>query len=78
MTWKNQKQYYATELQNLDYNSMSENQFRSTIIKLLVDLEKSIKDSRDFMTAEFRSNHAKIKKSFKWDAIQTGSPNKED
>ena len=51
----------ATELQNLDYNSMSESQFRSTIIKLLVDLEKSIKDSRDFMTAEFRSNQAKIK-----------------
>ena len=49
------------ELQNLDYNSMSESQFRSTIIKLLVALEKSIKDSRDFMTAEFRSNQAKIK-----------------
>ena len=40
---------------------MSESQFRSTIIKLLVALEKSIKDSRDFMTAEFRSNQAKIK-----------------
>ena len=52
----------ATELQNLDYNSMSESQFRSTIIKLLVALEKkSIKDSRDFMTAEFRSNQAEIK-----------------
>ena len=51
----------ATELQNLDYNSMSESQFRSTIIKLLVALEKSIKESRDFMTAEFRSNQAEIK-----------------
>ena len=51
----------ATELQNLDYNSMSESQFRSTIRKLLVALEKSIKDSRDFITAEFRSNQAKIK-----------------
>ena len=50
----------ATELQNLDYNSMSESQFRSTIIKLLVALEKSIKASRDFMTAEFRSNQAEI------------------
>ena len=50
----------AAELHNLEYNSMSENQFRSTIIKLLVALEKSIKDSRDFMTAEFRSNQAKI------------------
>ena len=50
-----------TELQNLDYNSMSESQFRSTIIQLLVALEKSIKDSRDFMTAEFRANQAEIK-----------------
>ena len=40
---------------------MSENQFRSIIRKLLVALEKSIKDSRDFMTAEFRSNQAEIK-----------------
>ena len=40
---------------------MSESQFRSTIIQLLVALEKSIKDSRDFMTAEFRANQAEIK-----------------
>ena len=40
---------------------MSESQFRSTIIQLLVAVEKSIKDSRDFMTAEFRSNQAEIK-----------------
>ena len=52
----------ATELQNLYYNLKSESQFISTIIKLLVALEKSIKDSRDFMTAEFRSNQAEIKK----------------
>ena len=51
----------VTELQNLDCNSMSESQFRSTIIKLLVALEKSIEDSRDLMTAEFRSNQAEIK-----------------
>ena len=51
----------ARELQNFDYNSMSENKFRSTIIKLLVALEKSIKESRDFMTAEFKSNQAGIK-----------------
>ena len=51
----------ATELQNLDYNLMSENQFRNTIIKLLVALEKSIKDSRDFITAEFTPNQVKIK-----------------
>ena len=51
----------ATELQNLDLNTMSVIQFRSTIIKLLVTLEKSVKDSRDFVTAELRSNQAKIK-----------------
>ena len=50
-----------TELQNLDYNSMPESQFRSTFIKLLVALEKSIKESRDFMTIHFRSNQAEIK-----------------
>lgn len=51
----------ATELQNLDLNTMSESQFRSTIIKLLVALEKNSKDSRDFVTTELRSNQAKIK-----------------
>ena len=40
---------------------MSEIQFRNTIIKLLVALEKSIKDSIDFVTAELRPNQAKIK-----------------
>ena len=45
----------------MDYNFMSESQFRSTIIKLPVALEKSIKDSRDFITEEFRSNKDKMK-----------------
>ena len=52
---------FPTELQNLDYNSMSEGQFRSTILKLLVALEKTMKESRELMTAEFGSNQAKIK-----------------
>ena len=34
----------ATEVQNMDYNSMSESQLRSTIIKLLVALEKKSKE----------------------------------
>ena len=51
----------ATDLKNLDYNSMSDSQFRSKFIKLLVALEKSIKASRDFMTVELRSNQAEIK-----------------
>ena len=50
-----------TELQNLDNKLMSESQLRNIIIKLLVALKKSIKDSRDFMTAEFRSNQGEIK-----------------
>ena len=53
---------------------MSEIQFRSTIIKLLVALEKSIKDSRDSLTAELRSNQAEIKNTltdmqYKLDAL---------
>ena len=46
----------ATELQNMDLNTMSEIQFRSIVIKLLVALGKSVKDSRDFVTKELRSN----------------------
>ena len=40
---------------------MSEIQFRSTIIKLLMALEKSVKDSRDFVTAKLRYNQGEIK-----------------
>ena len=50
----------VTELQIMDYNSMSESQFRSTSIKLPMALEKSIKDSREFVSADFRSNQAEI------------------
>ena len=49
------------ELLNVDLNMMSKIQFRSKIIKLLVPLEKSIKDFRDSVPAELRSNQAKIK-----------------
>ena len=51
----------TTELQNLDYNSVSERQLRRTIIRLLVALEKIIEESRDFLIVEFRYNQAKIK-----------------
>ena len=50
-----------TEFQNLIYNSMSESQFRSTIIQLLVVLEKSIKDSKDFMAANLDPIRPKLK-----------------
>ena len=39
----------ATELQKMDLNTTSEIQFRSTIIKLVVALEKDIKDSRNLL-----------------------------
>ena len=45
----------------MDLNMMSEIQLRSTIIKLLVAPEKSIKDSRDFFITKLRSNQADIK-----------------
>ena len=51
----------ATILLDMDLSTMSETQFRDTIIKLLVALKKSIKDSRDSLTAELRSNQAEIK-----------------
>ena len=53
----------AREVQNMDYKPTSKKQFRSTIIKLLVALERSIKDSGDFVTAKLRSNQAEIKNS---------------
>ena len=53
--------FSATMILNVYLNMMSEIQFRNTIIKLLVALEKSIKDSRDFVMAELRSNQAEIK-----------------
>ena len=45
----------ATELLDMDLNTMSEIQFRSTIIKLLVALVKHIKDSRDSLIAELKA-----------------------
>ena len=61
----------------MDSSSMLEKQFRSKIIKLLVALEKGIKDSRDSLTAELKPNQAEIKNTltemqFKLDALTTG------
>ena len=55
----------ATDLLDVDLNTMSDIQFRSTIIKLLVVLgekkeKKSVENSRDFLPAELKSNQAKI------------------
>ena len=51
----------ATDLLDVDLNTMAEIHFKSTIMKLLVALKKSIKDSRDSLTAELRSGQAEIK-----------------
>ena len=40
---------------------MSETEFRTMVIKLLTGLEKSIKDTREFLSTEIKSNKAKIK-----------------
>ena len=44
----------------MDLNKMLEMEFRITSIKLLALLEKSIKDSRESLSAEMRSNQAEI------------------
>ena len=51
----------ATALLDMDISKMSELEFRITIIKLLAGLEKSIKDTRESLSAEMRSNQAEIK-----------------
>ena len=47
--------FSATDLMDVDLSNMSEVQFRSTIIELLVALKKSIKHSRDALSAELRA-----------------------
>ena len=48
----------------MDISNMSELEFRVTIIKILVGLEKSIEDTRESLATEIKdlkSNQAKIK-----------------
>ena len=51
----------APDLMDMDLSNMLEMEFRIRITKLLVGLEKSIKDSRESFSAGMRSNQAKIK-----------------
>ena len=46
-------------------SKMLEMEFRIIIIKLLVGLEKSIKDSRESLGTEMRSNQAEIKNTLR-------------
>ena len=57
----------------MDLSKMSEIKFSIKIIKLLVGLEKSLKDGKEPLSAEMRSNQAEIRNSltemqFKLDA----------
>ena len=51
----------ATKLQNFDLNTMSEIQFRSTIIRLLEALDNNVKDSRDFILQNWDLIRPKLK-----------------
>ena len=51
----------ATYIINMVISKMSELEFRIMIIKLLIGLEKSIKDTRESLSAEIKSNEAKLK-----------------
>ena len=53
--------FSATHVMGMHLSKMLEMEFRITIKKLLVGLEKSVKDSRDSLNAEMRSNQAEIK-----------------
>ena len=58
---KTQKKYLCHRIAEHGFKYDVRIQFRSTIIKLLVALEKSKKDPRDSLTAELRSNKPKLK-----------------
>ena len=53
--------FSATDWMDMDLSKMSETEFRIAIIQLLAGLEKSIKDSRESLSVEMRSNQDKIK-----------------
>ena len=58
---KNQKQYSLPQNYRFGLQSDVRKPIQKHNYKPMVDLEKSIKDSRGFMTAVFRSNQAEIK-----------------
>ena len=52
-------------------SNMSEQEFRSTIIGLLVGLERSIKDTSETLVAEIKNTQAKKKASYNREAKST-------
>ena len=48
--------FFATDLIDMDISKISGLEFKITIIKLLAGLEKSIKDIRESLCAEIKSN----------------------
>lgn len=61
MTTKERKEakLSATDLIDVDLSKMPELEFHVTI-ELVDGLEKSIKDTREFLSAEIKSNQVKI------------------
>ena len=51
----------ATDLINMDMSKMSQLEFRIMIIKILAGLEKSINNTRESLSADIKSNQAKLK-----------------
>ena len=55
----------ATNLIDMDISKLSGLEFRIATMKLLAELEKSIKDTREFLSAEMKSNQAEIKNALR-------------
>ena len=49
----------------MDITKMSELEFRMTIIKLLSEFEESIKDTRESLSVEMKSNQAEMKNTLR-------------
>ena len=66
--WKNSPQKIeqeavltARDLISMDISKMSELEFRITITRILVGLEKSIEDTGESLSGEIKSNQVEIK-----------------
>ena len=60
---KEQERVMAREQFRTDINNMPDPEFKTTIIRILAGLEKSIEDIRESLTAkieELKTSHAKI------------------
>ena len=51
---KDQEEITARDLPKTDRNNTSEQEFRTTVIRLIAGLEKSIEDTRETLAAEIK------------------------